>query len=92
MNKYTETRTMEADKLRALCIKNSWYTRGTCAQYNNLFDRLYDSDGCPVNLTTEKLAEIAQDIMEHSEITDYTITSVMFELARFATVYFDIAE
>lgn len=90
--KIIETRIMDASKLRALCIKNSWYTRGTCAAYNNLFDRLDDADGCPVNLTTEKLAEIAQDIMEHSEITDYTVTTVMFELARVATVYFDIAE
>lgn len=91
MNKYTETRTMSACDLRALCIRHDWYTRGTCEEYERLFDRLHDSDGCPVNLTTEKLAEIAADIMEHSEITDYTITSVMYELNRTAHTYFDIA-
>ena len=92
MNKYTETRTMSACDLRGLCIRHNWYTCGTCEEYDRLFDRLYDSDGCPVHLTTEKLAEIAADIMEHSRITDYTITSVMYELARTACTCFDIAE
>jgi len=89
--KYIEIRNMDAAQLRGLCIKNSWYTRGTCAQYNTLFDRLYDECGCPVNLTTEKLAEIANDIMEHSEIVDYTITTVMYELAKYSTTYFEEA-
>lgn len=88
----TETRTMSATKLRSVCIQHDWYTCGTNKEYGKLFDRLYDSDGIPAHLTTEKLAEIAQDIMDHSRITDYTITSVMFELARSCTVYFDIAE
>ena len=86
---YTENRTMSASDLRALCIRNNWYTCGTCKEYEALFNRLYDEDGCPVNLTTKKLAEIADDIMAHSEISDYTITSVMYELNRVCTVFFD---
>lgn len=89
--KYIETRVMDSSKLRSLCIKRNWYTRGTNEEYGRLFDLLYDEYGCPVNLTTEKLAEIAEDIMEHSDIRDYTITAVMFELADSCYTYFDEA-
>ena len=86
---YTETRTLSATALRSLCISNNWYTCGTCDEYEALFNRLYDEDGCPVVLTAQKLAEIAADIMVHSEIEDYTITSVMYELNTACTVTFD---
>lgn len=87
---YTEKRTMDAGTLRSICIQNDWYTRGTCAQYNGLFDRLHDQRGDLVNLTTAKLAEIAQDIAEHSELPeDYDLPCIMFELARRCTVTFD---
>ena len=89
--KYIETRTLSTDDLRALCIQNNWYTRGTCEEYEALFDKLYDEDGCHIHLTTEKLAEIAEDIMEHSRIEEYTITTVMFALNRACTVLFDEA-
>lgn len=89
MKKYTETRILDASKLRSICIANDWYTGGTNEEYCNLFDRLYDESGCPVNMTTEKLVEIAEDIMEHSHITDYTITSVMYVLAEGCYTYFD---
>ena len=88
--KYTETRTMSASKLRALCIQHDWYTCGTNAEYSRLFDRLTDCCGCPEHLTTEKLVEIATDIWEHSEITDYTMETVLFELARACYTYFDV--
>ena len=90
--KFTETRTMSASKLRALCIKHDWYTCGDNEEYSRLFDRLTDCCGFPENLTTEKLVEIAVDIWEHSDITDYTIETVLFELARACFTYFDIAE
>lgn len=86
---YTENRTLSASDLRSLCIRNNWYTCGTCAEYEALFNRLYDEDGCPMNLTTEKLAQIADDIMAHSEISDYTITTVMYELNKACAVYFE---
>lgn len=87
---YTEKRTMDAGTLRNICIQNDWYTRGTCAQYNGLFDRLHDQRGDMVNLTTAKLAEIAQDIAEHSELPeDYDIPCIMFELARRCVVSFE---
>lgn len=90
--KFTETRILDSSKLRATCIKNDWYTCGTNEEYSNLFAKLHDEYGCPENMTTEKLAEIAEDIWQHSRVTDYTITTVMFELARACYTYFDIAE
>lgn len=87
--KYTETRILDSSKLRTVCIQQAWYTCGTNEEYSNLFSKLHDENGCPENMTTEKLAEIAADIMAHSEISDYTITSVMFVLARACITYFD---
>ena len=86
---YAETRTLSANSLRALCIQHNWYTCGNNKEYEALFNSLYDGDGCPVNLTTEKLARIADDIIAHSEISDYTITSVMYALNRACQVVFD---
>lgn len=86
---YVETRTMDAETLRSVCIVNSWYTRGTNAQYNGLFDRLRDERGNLADLTTAKLAEIAADIYHHSDLpNDYGIPEIMFELARRCTVCF----
>ena len=90
--KFKETRSMSATKLRSVCIEHNWYTCGTNAEYGRLFDKLTDECGFPVHLTTEKLVEIAEDIWDHSEITEYTIESVLFELAKNCYVYFDVAE
>lgn len=88
--KFTETRTLTATKLRSICIQHDWYTCGTNEEYGRLFDRLTDGCGFPENLTTEKLVEIAEDIWDHSKITDYTIESVLYELAKACNVYFDV--
>lgn len=88
--KFIEIRNLTADQLRSLCIKNDWYTKGATKDYENLFDRLYDEDGCHVHLTTEKLVEIAEDIWQHSKITEYTITTVLHELAQNCYTYFDM--
>ena len=90
--KYSEIRILDATKLRSVCISHDWYTRGTNEEYAALFDRLHDEDGSYRNLTAELLAEIAQDIMDHSDIRDcIDITSVMYELANASRTYFDIA-
>lgn len=91
MAKYTETRILTPAKLRSLCIAHDWYTCGTNEAYRALFELLYDDMGCPENMTTEKLAEVAADIMDHSKITEYTITAVMYELAKACDTYFDEA-
>lgn len=88
---FVETRVMHACDLRSLCIKRNWYTCGTNAEYENLFSMLHDATFEPVNMTTEKLAEVAADIMAHSELhPDYEITSVMYELAQICNTFFDV--
>lgn len=87
--KVTEARYLDATTLRSICIKYSWYTRGTNDEYGKLFDRLYDADGCNKNLTTELLNEIATDIYQHSEISDYSVGAMMNVLARACTYFFE---
>lgn len=88
---FVETRIMHTHDLRNLCIKRNWYTCGTNAEYENLFSMLHDANFDAVNMTTAKLAEVAMDIMAHSEMNpDYEITSVMYELAQICHTFFDV--
>lgn len=87
--KYIETRILSAKNLRSLCIQNNWYTRGNNEEYKALFDRLYDDYGCKENMTTDKLVEIAEDIWEHSNITDYSITNILYALGKACISIFD---
>lgn len=81
MKKYIETRHLTAYELRRICIRNDWYNCGTNEEYENLFARLR-SNGGYAHITTEKLAEIAADIMEHSDdMEDWSMTDIMRELA-----------
>ena len=89
--KYIETRILTADALRQTCIKHNWYTRGTCREYEALFDKLHDGQGHQINMTTEKLVEIAEDIWEHSRIEEYRLEDVLWELANVCDTYFGIA-
>lgn len=89
MTKYKEIRVCYYDDLRALCIRNNYYTRGTCEEYENLFSRLKNGTCNLRNLTTELLAEIATDIKEHSD-TEHDVPAIMWELNRACTVFFDV--
>lgn len=84
--KITTTRHWSADSVRATCIRNSLYTRGTGADYDHMLswvDRLYPN--------TENLYFIADNILEHSE--DQTVTNIMFLLEREAVATtFEIEE
>lgn len=84
--KFTEKRMILSANLRALCIKNNWYTCGNEDDYNELFGKIIKD-----TITTTDIAEIAQDIKEHS-ITEYEITSIMFEIARICTTFFEAKE
>ena len=53
-----ETRRIDTDKVRAMCINNDYYTRGTCEEYDKMF-KMCGSD-CSI-------LEIANDILEHSD-------------------------
>ena len=87
MSNYKEIRTLTAYSLRALCIRQNWYTAGDNDEYSHL---LYDLAGNKENLSTADIIEIAADIMEHSELdADCTIESVAFEVAQIANVFFE---
>ncbi len=87
---YKETRRIFACDLRQLCIEKDWYTAGDNDDYGHLLLDLAEHKG---NLTTADIIEIAEDIIEHSEMdSDCTIEDVAFEVARIANVSFEEAK
>lgn len=52
-----ETRRIDTDKVRAMCIRNNYYTNGTNEDYNKMFQM------CGLNFG---VLAIASDIFEHS--------------------------
>lgn len=79
-----ETRKLYRDDLRRLCIKNNWYTRGTCEEYEKM---LTFADACD-NVTTADIVKIATDIICHSD-TEHPATSICFEIARTCNSFFE---
>lgn len=62
---------MKNEDLRNLCIKNNWYTRGTIAEYEHLFE---------MNSNGAMYAELAMDIFCKS--ADVRIREIEEELMR----------
>ena len=88
-----EKRTLSMYRLRSLCATNEWYTCGTNDDYANLLSSVRDDNFEPVEMTTQKLAEIAEDIMRHSDMpADYDLCCVMYELAKVCETCFEIIE
>ena len=86
MNRYKEIRTLTAYNLRALCIRQNWYTRGDNAEYEHL---LYDLADSKPNLTTQDIIEIAEDIAAHSHLQDgYDVAGIAWEVNRASNVSF----
>lgn len=86
MNKYgyVEVRKLDYAVLRGLCISKRWYTKGDIQEYSNMLNM------CNIeNVTTDTIVEIATDIYSHSVESDYTITSICFEIARICTTFFE---
>ena len=50
--KVKETRWMDMDDLRGLCIKHGWFTRGDCKAYDKLLKMPYDAKGKLRNITS----------------------------------------
>ena len=61
--KVKEIKRIDTDKLRSICIKNNWYTKGTTADYSNMF-KMCERD----NITVNQLYKIAKDIYEHTNV------------------------
>ena len=72
MNTYKTTMnitiTTRPELIRNLCIKENWYTDGTCRAYDNLLT-FVENNGV---LDEEKLDFIAWDIFNHSTGFDYS--------------------
>ena len=93
------TRKTNAGKVRSICIKNNWYTRGTNEQYENLLVNIVGWGDTVA--TDELLTKVAQDIMEHSDMRydkyncteEEMLVAVVFELANYAcTTYVEYYE
>ena len=91
---YKEVRRLHSSDLRALCIREDWYTGGTNEEYANLMD-MTNKD----NITTDDIVEIATDIIEHSETAKANFEKatggenfylhVMFLVAESCNTYFE---
>ena len=80
-----EVRKIEIDKVRSLCIRNNYYTEGTCEQYAAMFELCRT-----VNPTTDDFEEIATDIMEHSNTGDWSERLGLPELAMIECIMFEL--
>ncbi len=81
---FKEVRRIEAGRLRALCIKHGWYTRGDNEEYGHL---LYDLADRKENITTDDVCEITQDIINHSDLLADDFEHVAYEVLKIATTY-----
>ncbi len=78
---FKEIRTISAESLRALCIREEWYTNGDNDEYGHL---LFDLADRKENITTDDVCEIAQDIINHSDLTAADFEHVAFEVMKIA--------
>ena len=85
--KITEIRLLAPYKLRALCIEQNWYTKGTNAEYDHLLRDL-THDGHE-HMTTEDIEAVAMDIMEHSDIDEeQDVCSIMWLINEASSTVF----
>lgn len=79
----TTTRHWSMEDVRSACVRNKFYTQGTCEQYDAMLDYVDGAEPTPENIYI-----VAKNICEHSE--NQTITNIMFILEREAviTLYF----
>lgn len=96
---YKEVRTLGATRMRSLCITEAWYTDGTNEEYANLLEMARNP-----NITTDDIAEMATDIIEHSSDAVQKIkkrggldmrevyTHIMFLIAERCITHFEEVE
>lgn len=70
MQKYIvkERRTIDIYDVRRECIRNSWYTKGTTKEYEEMFSKCRALNDSEAGVDAEGLISIAVDIAEHSDI------------------------
>lgn len=62
-NNMKEIRKINSSKVRQMCIKDNYYTKGTNNEYENLLLNLCNDK----NMTLKKIEKIATDILQHSD-------------------------
>lgn len=83
--KINERKTWNADRVRSMCIKNDYYTRGSNVEYRDMLETV-DT----MKPTTDNIYMIALDISKHSAMERYgyrwndaeAIEGVMFNLVN----------
>lgn len=71
-----EIHTWSADDVRALCIREHLYTRGTSEQYNRMLQAVYDMP----HPELIAIVDVAEDIYRHSD------RSVIFDQSESQTI------
>ena len=83
---FKDRRILYRDDLRNLCIKKQWYTRGDCAEYENMLSMTGDGKK---HITTSDIVAIAEDIMAHTDEPERSIESYCFEIAKISCTFFE---
>lgn len=77
------TNAWDSCRVRNLCIKNNYYTRGDCDAYGKMLEFVDANKPTPNNIY-----KVADDIVRHSEMEKYNceekelIQAVMYDLAN----------
>lgn len=60
MAKYEEMKRLSPDKVRNLCIKKDWYTRGDVNAYAAMLDKVWKIEESEKSITPDQLGELRQ--------------------------------
>lgn len=71
---------LDVDKLREMCIRHKYYSRGDCEAYSNMQEMFKDHK----DITAEEIYVLAKDIKEHSD-TEATEDTIAFNILKEAT-------
>lgn len=85
--RYTETRTITCEDLRALCIRRNWFTGADCEEYDEFLSKAASME----NITTEDLADLAAVVEQYSDTDGMEREDIMWELNRACNVSFSRA-
>ncbi len=87
---YKETRKIQAQDVRDLCITQGWYDAGTVKAYDNLLSYVYSLKD--EHVTTKILEKLATDIKAHTtnpEWEDTCLETYMYHLAKICYSVFE---
>lgn len=74
-----EIRKLSWYDLRNMCVRENFYTCGTCEEYDKLYEYVSNLE----NVTTKDIVNIAKDIMKHSEVDeDMELISICYLIGR----------